>query len=152
MIMLCSGQQQWIFSSSQDSGTAGDREISFVVLCRCWCILQHRRESAVMVCVLWGSRLLKWKKERKKDTTTFLCLLFFSPKNYYILTMAGVPSMACCQTVSLEQWSCEARRFANDQNVNVIVEDPPSSPHPPQSTSTIKSTVVQPGKWPAVLG
>ncbi len=59
--------------------------------------------------------------------------MFVFHKNDYILTMAGVLSMDCCHTVSLEQWSCEARLFGNDQNVNVIVANPPT--HHPSSPS-----------------
>lgn len=53
----------------------------------------------------------------------FVC---FPPQKYYILMRAGVLSVDCCGIVSLEQQSCEARLFGNDQNVNVIVANPPS--------------------------
>lgn len=79
MIMLRSGQQQWIFSSSQDSRTAGDREISFVVLCRCGRVLQHRQDSAVEVCV--GRGLVGVKVIKVKKIDNFMFTFFFSQKN-----------------------------------------------------------------------
>lgn len=53
--------------------------------------------------------------------------------------MAGVLSMGCCHTVSLEQRSCEARLFGNDQNVNVIVAKKTLPPFLPRTQAQLKA-------------
>lgn len=125
------------------------RRLRCVCVCVCTDVCLRLRRGEVKVVKVN-------KRTTKFDFILVFFWLFFFARNYCISAAAGVPSVALAVSPRLSS-SAPARRdsFGSDQNVNVIVPNPSTSPFlpPPSRTQAqLKSAVAGAGKWPAVLG
>lgn len=111
------------------------RRLRCVCVCVCTDVCLRLRRGEVKVVKVN-------KRTTKFDFILVFFWLFFFARNDCISAAAGVPSVALAVSPRLSS-SAPARRdsFGSDQNVNVIVPNPSTSPFLPpplQNTSTIK--------------
>lgn len=122
--------------------------LCYYVDARAFCSIDRIRQLSCVYACCGRSQLLKWEKKIRPQVNIHVYMLLFlelaclvfptRKKKNDILMSAGFLWEDSCHAVSFEQWSCEARLFGNDQNVNVNCSNPPparpvpSRPPPPQ--------------------